>query len=78
LDAATRAKYTQLPKWKNPRSNTQLSGQVGYLVDLANSYVITNGKETGITQDKLQQGGYSIYTTFDKNKVKQLTTAVSK
>ncbi|MDX3525379.1 transglycosylase domain-containing protein [Streptomyces sp. ID05-39B] len=78
LDAATRAKYTQLPAWKNPRSNTQLSGQVGYLVDLANSYVITNGKETGITQDKLQQGGYSIYTTFDKNKVKQLTTAVSK
>ncbi|GGW83256.1 transglycosylase domain-containing protein [Streptomyces bobili] len=78
LDAATRAKYIQLPKWKNPRSNTQLSGQVGYLVDLANSYVITNGKETGITQDKLQQGGYSIYTTFDKNKVKQLTTAVSK
>ncbi|MEV5487470.1 transglycosylase domain-containing protein [Streptomyces bobili] len=78
LDAATRAKYTQLPAWKNPRSNTQLSGQVGYLVDLANSYVINNGKETGITQDKLQQGGYSIYTTFDENKVKQLTTAVSK
>ncbi|MFH9858721.1 transglycosylase domain-containing protein [Streptomyces sp. NPDC017202] len=77
LDAAKRATFTTLPKLENPRSNTQLSGQTGYLVDLANGYVITHSKETGITQDKLQQGGYSIYTTFDKNKVKQLEKAVS-
>ncbi|MEV6182203.1 transglycosylase domain-containing protein [Streptomyces sp. NPDC052016] len=78
LDAAERAKYTTLPKWQNPRSNTQLSGQVGYLVDLANSYVITHSKETGITEDKLRQGGYSIYTTFDRNKVTKLEEAVTK
>jgi membrane peptidoglycan carboxypeptidase len=78
LDPVERAKYATLPAWKNPRSNTQLSGQIGYLVDLANSYVITHSKETGITQDKLQQGGYSIYTTFDKKKVDELTKAVSK
>jgi membrane peptidoglycan carboxypeptidase len=78
LDPVERAKYTKLPAWKNPRSNTQLSGQIGYLVDLANSYVVTHSKETGITEDKLRQGGYSIYTTFDKNKVKELESAVTK
>ncbi|CAM5498263.1 transglycosylase domain-containing protein [Streptomyces aurantiogriseus] len=78
LDPVERAKYTTLPKWKNPRSNTQLSGQTGYLVDLANSYVVTHSKETGITEDKLRQGGYSIYTTFDKKKVNELTAAVTK
>jgi len=78
LDAATRAKYTKLPDVKNPRSNTALGGQVGYLVDLANGYLVTNSKKTGITQDSLQQGGYSIYTTFDKDKVTKLEDAVKK
>ncbi|MCX4763415.1 transglycosylase domain-containing protein [Streptomyces sp. NBC_01275] len=78
LDASVRAKYTSLPKWKNPRSNTDLKGQVGYLVDLANSYLVTNSKTTGITQNQLQQGGYSIYTTFDKKKVTELEAAVKK
>ncbi|MFJ8111090.1 transglycosylase domain-containing protein [Streptomyces sp. NPDC096132] len=78
LDASVRAKYTKLPAVKNPRSNTQLSGQVGYLVDLANGYLVTHSKETGITQNLLQQGGYSIYTTFDKNKVKALEESVTK
>ncbi|MEU1178801.1 transglycosylase domain-containing protein [Streptomyces sp. NPDC005820] len=78
LDASVRAKYTKLPDVKNPRSNTQLSGQIGYLVDLANGYLVTHSKETGITQNLLQQGGYSIYTTFDKKKVQQLTDAVTK
>ncbi|MGW2819960.1 transglycosylase domain-containing protein [Streptomyces sp. NPDC001443] len=78
LDASVRAKYTKMPDWKNPRSNTQLGGQVGYLVDLANSYLVTHSDETGITQKKLTQGGYSIRTTFDKKKVKELEAAVSK
>ncbi|RPF34817.1 transglycosylase domain-containing protein [Streptomyces sp. TLI_185] len=73
LDAATRAKYTRLPNVKNPRSNTQLAGQVGYLVDLAKAYLINN---TNISADDLQQGGYSIYTTFDKKKVKELEASV--
>ncbi|WP_199815538.1 transglycosylase domain-containing protein [Streptomyces griseus] len=75
LDAATRAKYTELPKWQSPRSNRELSGQVGYLVDLAKAYLINNKI---ISADKLQQGGYSIRTTFDKKKIKELETSVSK
>ncbi|MER5716595.1 transglycosylase domain-containing protein [Streptomyces sp. NPDC002132] len=78
LPLAERIKYTTLPKWQNPRSNTALSGQIGYLVDLANSYLITHSEETGITADKLQKGGYSIRTTFDKSKVKELETSVAK
>ncbi|GAA2503860.1 transglycosylase domain-containing protein [Streptomyces longisporus] len=73
LDAATRAKYTTLPNVKNPRSNTQLAGQVGYLVDLAKAYLINN---TNITANDLQRGGYSIYTTFDKKKVNELEASV--
>ncbi|NEB04622.1 transglycosylase domain-containing protein [Streptomyces sp. SID13726] len=75
LSAADRAKYTQLPDVKNPRSNSDLKGQVGYLVDLAKAYLINNDI---ISADKLQQGGYSIYTTFDKKKVSELEAAVTK
>ncbi|GGS37717.1 transglycosylase domain-containing protein [Streptomyces griseoviridis] len=75
LDAAERAKYTKLPKWQNPRSNTQLSGQIGYLVDLAKSSLIKNDVVTG---NQLEQGGYSIYTTFDKKKIEELEKAVTK
>ncbi|MFJ7075266.1 transglycosylase domain-containing protein [Streptomyces sp. NPDC098781] len=78
LDAATRAKYTKLPEWKNPRFNSALSGQIGYLVDLANSYLVNNSEKTGITEEKLRQGGLSIYTTFDKKKVKELESSVTK
>ncbi|MDN0199336.1 transglycosylase domain-containing protein [Streptomyces sp. S.PNR 29] len=75
LDAGERAKYTKLPKVQNPRSNTQLSGQIGYLVDLAKGYVVNN---SNITKDDLDRGGYSIYTTFDKKKVKELEDSVKK
>ncbi|MFI9649622.1 transglycosylase domain-containing protein [Streptomyces sp. NPDC052040] len=73
LSAEARAKYTKLPKVQNPRSNSRLSGQVGYLVDLAKSYLINN---SNITANDLQRGGYSIRTTFDKKKVNQLEAAV--
>ncbi|MFI1729172.1 transglycosylase domain-containing protein [Streptomyces acidicola] len=75
LSATERAKYTKLPKWKNPRANNKLSGQVGYLVDLAKAYLINNDI---VSADKLQQGGYSIYTTFEKKKVDELEAAVQK
>lgn len=75
LSAADRAKYTELPKWQNPRSNNQLSGQTGYLVDLAKAYLVNN---TNITADDLTRGGYSIYTTFDKKKVDELEESVTK
>ncbi|WP_320781162.1 transglycosylase domain-containing protein [Streptomyces sp. CRN 30] len=75
LDATERAKYTKLPKWQNPRSNTQLSGQIGYLVDLAKASLLKNDV---VTSNQLEQGGYSIYTTFDKKKVGELEDAVTK
>ncbi|MGP2438771.1 transglycosylase domain-containing protein [Streptomyces sp. JW3] len=75
LDATERAKYTKLPKWQNPRSNTQLSGQIGYLVDLAKASLVKNDV---VTTNQLEQGGYSIYTTFDKKKVTELEKAVTK
>ncbi|MGY6023857.1 transglycosylase domain-containing protein [Streptomyces spinosirectus] len=75
LSQTERARYTTLPTVKNPRSNTALSGQTGYLVDLAKSYLINN---TNISANDLQRGGYSIYTTFDKKKVKELEASVSK
>ncbi|MFF2504350.1 transglycosylase domain-containing protein [Streptomyces sp. NPDC058067] len=77
LSSADRQKYTAFPKLQSPRSNPSLSGQVGYLVDLANAYVINNsdGKVTALD---LQKGGYEIHTTFDKRKVDKLEAAVKK
>ncbi|MET8814535.1 transglycosylase domain-containing protein [Streptomyces sp. NPDC004549] len=76
LSAAERSKYTKLPHVQSPHSNGQLSGQVGYLVDLAKGYLIAHKDETHITADDLQKGGYTIRTTFNKKKVKQLEKAV--
>ncbi|MCX5055752.1 MULTISPECIES: transglycosylase domain-containing protein [unclassified Streptomyces] len=73
LSSADRKKFTTLPAWQNPRSNNALSGQVGYLVDLAKAYLVNN---TNISANDLQRGGYSIYTTFDKKKVKELEASV--
>ncbi|MGW1890317.1 transglycosylase domain-containing protein [Streptomyces sp. NPDC002004] len=75
LSAADRATFTKFPEPRPPRANAALGGQVGYLVDLANGYILHNTK---ITQDQLQQGGYEIHTTFDKKKVEALEKAVNK
>ncbi|MFF6780990.1 transglycosylase domain-containing protein [Streptomyces sp. NPDC012510] len=75
LSAAERAKYTEFPKIQSPRSNAQLGGQIGYLVDTAKGYILNN---TDITQNQLERGGYEIHTTFDKKKVKELEAAVNK
>lgn len=77
LDAATRATFKEFPKLQSPRSNAQLGGQVGYLVDLAKAYVINNS-DGKITALDLQKGGYEIHTTFDKSKVNKLEAAVKK
>ncbi len=73
LGQEERAKFTELPKVENPRSNSQLGGQTGYLVDLAKASVIKSGK---VTQKQLERGGYSIHTTFEKKKVDKLKAAV--
>ena len=78
LSASEREKHKELPKTENPRSNAQLSGQTGYLVDLAKAYIVNNSDKTGVTAEKLQRGGYEIHTTFDKKMVNQLEDAVKK
>ncbi|MEV0219446.1 transglycosylase domain-containing protein [Streptomyces sp. NPDC050704] len=78
LKQAERAKYPEFPKLQSPRSNAQLGGQIGYLVDLAKAYIVNNTEKTGITEKDLREGGYEIHTTFDKKKVKQLEDAVKK
>ncbi len=75
ISQAKRAEFDDFPKIENPRSNTQLSGQIGYLVDTAKAYIIRN---TDITEKDLQEGGYEIHTTFDKKMVGQLEDAVTK
>ncbi|MFJ8189839.1 transglycosylase domain-containing protein [Streptomyces sp. NPDC096094] len=75
LSQEDRARFTELPKVENPQSNSQLGGQIGYLVRLAKASVVRSGVAT---EQKLEKGGYSIYTTFDKKKVKELETAVQK
>ncbi|NBM19358.1 transglycosylase domain-containing protein, partial [Streptomyces sp. GC420] len=66
-----RDKVGDFPKLKKQTST--LAGQTGYLVDIAKDYVT---KKTGLTADQLELGGYKIYTTFEKDKVKALTKAV--
>ncbi|MGW0737447.1 transglycosylase domain-containing protein [Streptomyces sp. NPDC002851] len=69
-----RAEFPKFPEVESPRNNQQLSGQTGYLVNLAKSYILNN---TDISEEDLQRGGYEIKTTFDKKKVGQLKKAVT-
>ncbi|MBQ0847795.1 penicillin-binding protein [Streptomyces sp. BH-SS-21] len=78
LEESVRSKYPDFPTLQSPRSNAQLGGQVGYLVDLAKAYIVNNSEKTGITEKQLRDGGYEIHTTFDKKKVTQLEAAVKK
>ncbi|GHF73380.1 transglycosylase domain-containing protein [Streptomyces griseosporeus] len=73
MPQSERAKITTFPKLK-PKSSS-LTGQTGYLVDIAKEYA---AKKLGLTADQLDRGGYRIYTTFDKKKVQQLEAAVKK
>ncbi|MET8474091.1 transglycosylase domain-containing protein [Streptomyces sp. NPDC006422] len=77
LSQSERAKYKDFPKLQSPRSNAQLGGQIGYLVDLAKANAVKNSNGQ-ITEDDLQKGGYEIHTTFKKKKVHELENAVKK
>ncbi|MFG3352931.1 transglycosylase domain-containing protein [Streptomyces sp. NPDC048001] len=77
LEAAERATYTEFPMPDKPKKNAQLSGQIGYLVDLAKANFINNN-DRDIGAEDLAQGGYEIHTTFDKKKVTLLEKSVNK
>ncbi|MGW3043661.1 transglycosylase domain-containing protein [Kitasatospora sp. NPDC001159] len=73
LSAAERAGYTVFPEPRPQPKGAGLGGQVGYLVDMARSYVEGH---TDITPAQFDLGGYQIHTTFEKPKVDALAAAV--
>ncbi|MCD9876365.1 transglycosylase domain-containing protein [Streptomyces guryensis] len=50
-----------------------MSGQSGYLMQIAEKYVEAH---SSATEQQLGHGGYQIYTTFDKKKVRALAASV--
>ncbi|MBA4862928.1 penicillin-binding protein [Streptomyces sp. PSKA54] len=74
MKPAERKKVGEFPELK--KQTSKLSGQTGYLVDIAKEYA---AKKLRLTPEELDRGGgYRIYTTFDKKKVNQLEAAVKK
>ncbi|MGW2262269.1 transglycosylase domain-containing protein [Streptomyces sp. NPDC001780] len=75
LTAEECAEYTTFPEPKKPAKPTSQSGQIGYLVDIANKYI---KRRTGLSGKDLALGGYRIRTTFEKSKVRALAKAVDR
>ncbi|WP_441245942.1 transglycosylase domain-containing protein [Kitasatospora sp. McL0602] len=72
LDATTRASLT-FPEPIDPQPVKGLSGQAGYLVDIADDYLSDSGVLDAAT---LKAGGWKITTTFDKTKQDAFVAAV--
>ncbi|NUS12290.1 MAG: penicillin-binding protein [Streptomyces sp.] len=75
MSAAERATYKVFPNPQGQKAQAGMNGQIGYLVDTANNYIIQHSNPK-ITKEELERGGYQIYTTFDKAKVAALQKAV--
>nr|BFD89078.1 transglycosylase domain-containing protein [Kitasatospora sp. Xyl93] len=73
LSAADRARYTVFPEPRPQPKSAGLSGQIGYLVDMARAYVESH---SDITPAQFDLGGHQIRTTFEKPKVDALAAAV--
>ncbi|WP_251062566.1 MULTISPECIES: transglycosylase domain-containing protein [unclassified Streptomyces] len=75
----TEAQYQEAikeyPKPQGLKATKGMTGQISYLVDTAKRYVLNHSK---VSQTEFDQGGYQIYTTFEKDKVEALTKAVKK
>ncbi|MER6344814.1 transglycosylase domain-containing protein [Streptomyces sp. NPDC001595] len=73
------AKYQEaVQKYPEPQGRKAIKGMTGqtsYLVDTAKRYVLAH---SDISEAKFDQGGYQIYTTFEKSKVDALAKAVKK
>ncbi|WP_045692709.1 transglycosylase domain-containing protein [Streptomyces rubellomurinus] len=69
-----RAKCTAFPDPIPPKPSSKMNGEISYLVDTANRYVMATDKS--ITQQVIDKGGLKIYTTFEKDKVDELKKAV--
>ncbi|MFJ3667963.1 transglycosylase domain-containing protein [Streptomyces sp. NPDC090106] len=78
-DRITDAEYQKaIKKYPAPqglKATKGMTGQISYLVDTAKKYVLAH---SDISQTEFDQGGFQIYTTFEKDKVDALTKAVKK
>ncbi|MEV5878481.1 transglycosylase domain-containing protein [Streptomyces sp. NPDC052101] len=77
LTPGQRARYAAAgfpaPRKWNPGSG--LTGETGYLVQLARSYAEAHDRT--ITDSSLSRGGYQIHTTFDRKRTAALARAVA-
>ncbi|WP_405812680.1 penicillin-binding protein [Streptomyces sp. NBC_01390] len=78
LTPGQRARYAAagFPAPRKWTPGSGLTGQVGYLVQLARSYA--EAHDPTITDSSLSRGGYQIHTTFDRKKTAELAAAVVK
>ncbi|WP_052441667.1 transglycosylase domain-containing protein [Streptacidiphilus anmyonensis] len=81
LDGMTKLGYltpeqravAKFPAVKQTTGIKGLSGQAGYLVDIADNYLFSNNV---MTRDELARGGWKIVTTFDKGDQTALASSV--
>ncbi|MDH6544990.1 transglycosylase domain-containing protein [Streptomyces sp. SPB4] len=73
MEQSERDKYKDFPERVDLAQGRGLTGQIGYLVDVAKSYVMKTGD---ISAEKMALGGYTIRTTFEKPRVDALVKAV--
>ncbi|MFF7210840.1 transglycosylase domain-containing protein [Streptomyces sp. NPDC008238] len=77
--ALKKDEYTEaVSKYPEPqglKATKGMTGQISYLVDTAQNYVLAH---SDISRAELDRGGYEIRTTFDKKKVDALEKAVRK
>ncbi|MFF3907309.1 transglycosylase domain-containing protein [Streptomyces sp. NPDC001848] len=78
LTPQQRARYAAagFPAPRKWAPGSGLTGQAGYLVQLARSYV--QAHDPAITDSSLSRGGYQIRTTFDRKKTAELARAVAR
>ncbi|CAM5343271.1 peptidoglycan glycosyltransferase OS=Streptomyces albaduncus OX=68172 GN=FHS32_004464 PE=4 SV=1 [Streptomyces griseoloalbus] len=77
--AHSAAEYQQAvkryPMPQGRKATKGMTGQISYLVDTAKRYVLKN---SDTSEAQFDQGGYQIYTTFEKSKVEALAKAAVK
>ncbi|MFJ4949607.1 transglycosylase domain-containing protein [Streptomyces sp. NPDC088760] len=74
-DAEYQEAIKAYPKPEGRKATKGMTGQISYLVDTAKKYVLNH---SDMTEAQFDQGGYQIYTTFDKKSVNALSAAVKK
>ncbi|MER6048511.1 transglycosylase domain-containing protein [Streptomyces sp. NPDC001793] len=73
-EAQWKAKGFPMPQ--QPKAGASKGGQIGYLIDVAKKYVLKHRPD--IPEARFDKGGYTIRTTFDQKKTKELAAAVKK